>query len=101
MIRFSIRELLLVTVVCCVATGWFVDHRRLRIERTRANFMAAAALIAENYLASIDQQLANHGLEITRPLRLQTPDSRLQTPDSRLAITAFPVKDVDSSLKQF
>jgi hypothetical protein len=26
--RFSIRDLLLVTVIAALATGWWVDHRR-------------------------------------------------------------------------
>ena len=30
--KFSIRDLLLVTVIAAVASGWWVDHLRLRKE---------------------------------------------------------------------
>ena len=30
--KFSIRDLLLVTVIVALATGWWVDHLRLRKE---------------------------------------------------------------------
>jgi hypothetical protein len=55
MFRFSIRELMLVTLVVGVGVGWFADHRRLRAGhfRERANFQA-----------ELIQELEWHGLNL-------------------------------------
>ena len=36
MFRFSIRDLILVTVIAAVCLGWWMDRRRLAAERDRA-----------------------------------------------------------------
>ena len=33
--KFSIRDLLLVTVIVALAVGWYVDHRRISIQATK------------------------------------------------------------------
>jgi hypothetical protein len=52
--RFSIRDLLLLTAIIAIATGWWLDHRRLTgidiaSERSTANpVMTASSVASEN-----------------------------------------------------
>src|SRR6476659_4170633 len=58
MFRFSIRELMLVTLVAAMLLAWWLDHQRLQQK----------AKLAENFSAcsiSLARRLENHGEYIT------------------------------------
>jgi len=42
MFRFTIRELVLVTVIAGLATGWWIDHRQLELSRATAQAKSEA-----------------------------------------------------------
>ena len=45
MFRFTIRDVLWLTVVVALAAGWWIDHRQLRQEVSRANDKAYGYLL--------------------------------------------------------
>ena len=45
MFRFSIRELLLVTTIAALTTGWLLDHQRLVTQER--NLMSAVASVVQ------------------------------------------------------
>ena len=53
MIRFSIRELLLVTMMVALATGWGVDRKSLIQAHERAVLKAMSKALKENPAATI------------------------------------------------
>jgi nicotinamide riboside kinase len=55
MFRFSIRELMLVTLAVAMGVGWFADHRRLREGHFRQRV---------NFHAELVQELERHGLHM-------------------------------------
>jgi hypothetical protein len=45
MFRFTIRELVLVTIIVAMGVGWLLDNRRLRRDVSQANEKAFAYLM--------------------------------------------------------
>ena len=43
MFRFTIRELVLVTIIAALGLGWWLDRRQLDAERRRSNFLRQQA----------------------------------------------------------
>jgi hypothetical protein len=82
MFRFTIRELLLFTVIAALGVGWWMDHRRLQAGSERARFvllMLHDAISENGYRvdpgdALIDEQLDqvdrlviySHGMKLKR-----------------------------------
>jgi hypothetical protein len=68
MFRFSIRELMLVTVVVVFGLGWFIEHRRANREAASAaearEFGRDQQQVRMNDLESIKGQLRKHGLSL-------------------------------------
>jgi hypothetical protein len=65
--RFSIRDLFLVTMIVAILTAWWVDHRRW-VPTDLTNSEVEALERKNKYLKDeidrIDRQLAGHGLQL-------------------------------------
>ena len=70
MFRFTLRELLLLTLVVALITGWALESHRSRQWRQRAE-VAAGQLEAENLGRMVfgDQYAVFHSLHFDAPLR--------------------------------
>src|SRR5690242_10554815 len=68
MFRFSIRELMLVTLVIVFGVAWFVEHRRAQAALAAANEASGNAEFWEQRYnedeRSLQKQLASYGLTI-------------------------------------
>ena len=81
MFRFTIRELLLLTVIFGMGIGWWTDHRRLREGATQARFvllMLHDAITETGYRVDrgselIDEQLdqVDHPVIYSHGMKLQ------------------------------
>ena len=73
MFRFSIRELMVVTVTVAIGVSWFVDHRRLRVALVDANTAIEAAKVesekarerGQQLTKQVDDELAYYGFRFT------------------------------------
>jgi hypothetical protein len=68
MFRFSIRELMLVTLVAALGVAWFAEHRRAQSALERAKDAEETAEVRWHYwkkeVADIQKQLPQFGLDI-------------------------------------
>ncbi|WP_425615728.1 hypothetical protein NA78x_005658 [Anatilimnocola sp. NA78] len=91
MLRCSIRELLLVTLIAALAVGWLVDHRAQASRRTAAELKAKAAATDAKFnaleMARVQGQLdfiKKYGLPFrTTPYEEHTLEMRLPEPPLR------------------
>jgi len=72
MIRFSIREIALVTVIIALALGWWVDRRAAEIQTKAIEYEAHQRLI--DGLQAELQRVAN---ETGSTIRVQSPGIRV------------------------
>jgi hypothetical protein len=61
MFRFSIRELMLVTLVLALGVAWFADHATLRVALNEATGKSERQ---DTEIGEIRKQLKGHGLEM-------------------------------------
>ena len=59
--RFSIRNLLLVTVIVALALGWWVDHWR---QATKAESLSKAVMLADERFKWLKETLENRGIDV-------------------------------------
>ena len=59
--KFSIRDLLLVTMIVALAVGWWVDHRRQAM-KTNSDAWTTAGLKAEAHFRDDEIQKLKHEL---------------------------------------
>ena len=64
MFRFTIRELLILTVTVALAVGWWVDHRQLWNDRERTQ-----TVIAQYEAYDLDQVLKLYNITAAQGLR--------------------------------
>jgi hypothetical protein len=62
MFRFTIRDVLWLTVVVALAVGWLVDHRRLKVFEQRFH-----TIVAELVSRNLDVEIGADGLWIRNP----------------------------------
>lgn len=66
MLRFSIRELMLLTLTAGIAVGWYLDHKQLTRALIVANLprepLNRAYQRHSDELSVINKELASHGL---------------------------------------
>jgi hypothetical protein len=63
MFRFTIRELLLLTVIVATSVGWWVDHRR---QSAAVSYYTEHYQHWRDYVELLDGMLTNLGFEIRR-----------------------------------
>jgi hypothetical protein len=51
--HFSIRDLLLVTVIVALAVGWWIDHRRLAVDREEYEYLQFATKQYQQYIRKL------------------------------------------------
>ena len=76
MFRFSIRKIMLVTLVVAMGVGWFADHRRLRAGhfRERAYFRDELVKELERHGLKMGYQMHWNGLPPS-PILYQPPQT--------------------------
>jgi hypothetical protein len=87
--KFSIRDLFLVTVIVALVLGWIVDHRRISLSLSQAEEEASFSELGWKTTAAhydfVVQQLAQHDLHVgpddtVRPMKL--PTSQVPAPNT-------------------
>ena len=51
--KFSIRDLLLVTMIVALVVGWWVDHRRLAVDREEYEYLRFATEQYQQYIRKL------------------------------------------------
>jgi hypothetical protein len=105
--KFSIRDMMLVTMIVALAVGWFVERRQLDFARINAEFaktkseadlatMKSQLILREQEWKQLDEALADHNIRVSKingrvlvgpdsafadfPLRMELPNSPAPTP---------------------
>lgn len=79
--KFSIRDLLLVTVIVALAAGWWVDHWRLKRDlwQEQSRFLPFRD-------ATLEQILYDHGIEV----EFTEPGKCIVTENGKSTVRQFP-----------
>lgn len=68
MFRFTIRELLILTVTAGLAVGWWIDHKELSgaafVASDQARIWESRSNLADENVEEINKQLHGHGLAL-------------------------------------
>ena len=91
MFRFSIRELMLVTLVVAIGVAWFLDHRRLHGALVNSN-TAIEAAIGEAKNAKEQQELLNQ--QVKEELAQYGFQFKLRCVGNKMVRRLVPFKDV-------
>ena len=65
--KFSVRDLFLVTMIVAILLGWWLDHQRwvpTDLTRREVEALERKNKLLQNAIDRIDQQLADHGLQL-------------------------------------
>ena len=65
MFRFSIRELMLVTLIVAMGLSWFAEHRHLQSALKESEDNLWRREQKEEHIREIERQLEKQGLEIS------------------------------------
>jgi hypothetical protein len=64
MFRFTIREVVLVTVIVALSAGWLVSFRQLCVARLEAQRLEFDLVVEQSRVSSYEGQLRAAGIEL-------------------------------------